>query len=72
MIKNGTLANLFIAKNKLPEHITHENDEVKVVTRYYPLGVVAGILPWNFPVFLACCKIASALYTGNCIIIKPS
>jgi lactaldehyde dehydrogenase/glycolaldehyde dehydrogenase len=37
-----------------------------------PLGVVAGILPWNFPFFLIARKMAPALVTGNTIIIKPS
>ena len=37
-----------------------------------PLGVVAGILPWNFPFFLIARKMAPALITGNTIIIKPS
>lgn len=40
--------------------------------RYTPLGVVAGIVPWNFPIHLACGKIAPSLVTGNTIIIKPS
>ncbi|WP_220813105.1 aldehyde dehydrogenase [Pseudomonas paralcaligenes] len=37
-----------------------------------PLGVVAGILPWNFPFFLIARKMAPALITGNTIVIKPS
>jgi len=37
-----------------------------------PLGVVAGILPWNFPFFLIARKMAPALLTGNTIVIKPS
>ncbi len=37
-----------------------------------PLGVVAGILPWNFPFFLIARKLAPALVTGNTIVIKPS
>jgi len=37
-----------------------------------PLGVVAGILPWNFPFFLIARKLAPALITGNTIVIKPS
>jgi lactaldehyde dehydrogenase/glycolaldehyde dehydrogenase len=36
------------------------------------LGVVAGILPWNFPFFLIARKMAPALITGNTIVIKPS
>ncbi len=37
-----------------------------------PVGVVAAITPWNFPLLLACWKIAPALATGNTIIVKPS
>jgi len=36
------------------------------------VGVVAGILPWNFPFFLIARKMAPALVTGNTIVIKPS
>ena len=37
-----------------------------------PIGVVAGILPWNFPFFLIVRKMAPALVTGNTVVIKPS
>lgn len=37
-----------------------------------PLGVAAGILPWNFPFFLIARKLAPALVTGNTCVIKPS
>lgn len=37
-----------------------------------PIGVVAGILPWNFPFFLIVRKMAPALITGNTIVLKPS
>ncbi len=37
-----------------------------------PIGVVSGILPWNFPFFLIARKMAPALLTGNTIVIKPS
>ncbi|TNG92597.1 aldehyde dehydrogenase [Pasteurellaceae bacterium USgator11] len=37
-----------------------------------PRGVVAGILPWNFPFFLIARKMGPALLTGNTIVIKPS
>jgi lactaldehyde dehydrogenase/glycolaldehyde dehydrogenase len=37
-----------------------------------PVGVVVGILPWNFPFFLIARKAAPALVTGNTIVIKPS
>jgi len=37
-----------------------------------PIGVIAGILPWNFPFFLIARKAGPALVTGNAIVIKPS
>ena len=37
-----------------------------------PLGVVAGIVGWNFPLALAATKIAPVLATGNCLVLKPS
>ena len=37
-----------------------------------PIGVIAVILPWNFPFFLIARKMAPALVTGNTIVIKPS
>ena len=37
-----------------------------------PLGVIAGILPWNFPFFLIARKMGPALLAGNTIVIKPS
>lgn len=37
-----------------------------------PIGVVAGVLPWNFPFFLIARKAAPSLITGNTIVLKPS
>jgi lactaldehyde dehydrogenase / glycolaldehyde dehydrogenase len=37
-----------------------------------PIGVIGGILPWNFPFFLIARKAGPALITGNTIVIKPS
>ncbi|MGC1781733.1 MAG: aldehyde dehydrogenase [Acidobacteriaceae bacterium] len=37
-----------------------------------PIGVIVGVLPWNFPFFLIVRKVAPALITGNTIVIKPS
>lgn len=37
-----------------------------------PFGVVAGIVPWNFPLVLASWKVAPAIAAGNAIIVKPS
>ncbi|MEO6035997.1 MAG: aldehyde dehydrogenase family protein, partial [Verrucomicrobiota bacterium] len=37
-----------------------------------PMGVVAAIVPWNFPFPIACWKVAPALAAGNCVILKPA
>lgn len=37
-----------------------------------PLGVVAAIVPWNFPFPIACWKVAPALAAGNCVVLKPA
>jgi len=37
-----------------------------------PLGVVAQIIPWNFPLLMAAWKVAPALAAGNCVILKPA
>jgi acyl-CoA reductase-like NAD-dependent aldehyde dehydrogenase len=39
---------------------------------YRPIGVVAGIIGWNFPLVLATEKIGPALAAGNCVVLKPS
>ncbi len=37
-----------------------------------PIGVVAAVVPWNFPLLLACWKLGPALAAGNSIVLKPS
>lgn len=56
----------------MKEEVVEEDAEKQVIVRYTPLGVCVGIVPWNFPVHLACGKIAPAVLTGCPIIIKPS
>jgi 4-guanidinobutyraldehyde dehydrogenase/NAD-dependent aldehyde dehydrogenase len=47
------------------------HDQLGLVTRE-PVGVVAAIVPWNFPLMMASWKLGPALATGNSIILKPS
>ena len=46
-------------------------DSVAMVTRE-PLGVIAAVVPWNFPLMMAAWKLGPALATGNSIIVKPA
>jgi aldehyde dehydrogenase len=50
-----------------------EIDEHTVAYHYHePLGVVGQIIPWNFPLLMACWKLAPALAAGNCVVMKPA
>lgn len=54
------------------EVITSDRQDETILLLRKPMGVVVGILPWNFPFFLIARKLAPALVTGNTIVIKPS
>lgn len=43
-----------------------------IVLQRRPIGVVAGICPWNYPLFLLSRKVAPALITGSTLVIKPA
>src|SRR6202453_2861876 len=50
-----------------------ELDDDTVAYHYHePLGVVAQIIPWNFPILMAAWKIAPAIAAGNAVVIKPA
>src|SRR5437016_69490 len=36
------------------------------------MGVIAAIVPWNFPFPIACWKVAPSLAAGNCVVLKPA
>ncbi|MCB8882266.1 aldehyde dehydrogenase [Acidisoma cellulosilytica] len=54
------------------EVLTSDRPNETILLLRKPIGVVAGILAWNFPFFLIARKMAPALITGNTIVIKPS
>ena len=50
-----------------------EIDQDTVAYHFHePLGVVGQIIPWNFPLLMACWKLAPALAAGNCVVLKPA
>jgi aldehyde dehydrogenase (NAD+) len=57
---------------RLDEVINQDDDERLSRTRRVPVGVVGGIVPWNFPVMMAIQKIVPALISGCTIVLKPS
>ena len=56
----------------LPSKILKENDTTRIVQHHAPLGVVAAITPWNFPMILLMIKVAPALLAGNTMVAKPA
>jgi lactaldehyde dehydrogenase/glycolaldehyde dehydrogenase len=60
------------ARRYMGEIIQSDRPNENILLFKMPIGVVAGILPWNFPFFLIARKMAPALVTGNTIVIKPS
>src|ERR1700727_757004 len=50
-----------------------EIDANTIAYHYHePRGVVAQIIPWNFPILMATWKLAPALAAGNCVVLKPA
>jgi acyl-CoA reductase-like NAD-dependent aldehyde dehydrogenase len=62
----------YYADLETPHEVVQDDERgfVEVVRR--PLGVVAAITPWNFPIALAAWKVAPALRAGNTVVLKPS
>ncbi|KAK7902266.1 hypothetical protein LTR67_001911 [Exophiala xenobiotica] len=71
-IKIGVLRARELCNLGLPEMTRLEDERRRAILSYTPLGVCALIVPWNFPISLGTQKIASALVTGNTVILKPS
>ena len=58
-------------KQLLGQTMPSEQDRLSM-TIYRPLGTVAAVSPWNFPLLLSVNKVAYALAAGNTVILKPS
>ena len=56
----------------LPSKVLKETDHEKVVRQQAPLGVVAAITAWNFPMTLTMNKLPPALLAGNTVVLKPA
>src|SRR6267143_2519626 len=62
----------YFASLDLPLKLLKEDATQKVVQQRTPLGVVAAITPWNFPMILLMIKVAPALLAGNTVVAKPA
>ena len=61
-----------MARHIKGEIITSDRPNENIFLYKRPLGVVAGIMPWNFPLFLIGRKMAPALIAGDTVVLKPS
>lgn len=69
----GSIAALrYFAGIEMTPQMIRETDDEKIFEQRSPLGVVAAITPWNFPVILLMLKLAPALAVGNTMVAKPA
>jgi acyl-CoA reductase-like NAD-dependent aldehyde dehydrogenase len=57
---------------EIAERTIQDDASGLIQVRRKPLGVVAGIIAWNFPLLVACWKIGPAVIAGNTIVLKPA
>jgi acyl-CoA reductase-like NAD-dependent aldehyde dehydrogenase len=62
----------YFADLEIPRQVIQDDANAVSEVIRKPLGVVAAITPWNFPIVLAAWKIAPALLAGNTMVLKPS
>jgi 4-(gamma-glutamylamino)butanal dehydrogenase len=60
------------AIDKLYDEIAPTDPAVTALVTREPLGVVGAVVPWNFPLLMACWKVGPALAAGNSIVLKPA
>ena len=70
----GGLAGFFryFASLELPVKVVEDSPTRRAEMHRRPLGVVAAIIPWNFPIALLGSKLPTALITGNTVVVKPA
>ncbi|MET8829026.1 aldehyde dehydrogenase family protein [Streptomyces sp. NPDC004610] len=71
-VANSAVWLRYYADLELPREIVQDDAGGYAEILHRPLGVVAAITPWNFPLILATWKIAPALRAGNTMVVKPS
>ena len=60
------------AAMEISDKVLHEDEQGRAVEMRVPLGVVAAITPWNFPLILLMNKLGPGLMTGNTFVVKPA
>lgn len=60
------------AAEELGTEILRDDGTTRLIRQWTPLGVVAAITPWNFPMLLLMMKLAPGLIAGNTMVAKPA
>ena len=60
------------SKVPIPCDVLQDDEELYIEVQRKPFGVIAAIVPWNFPLLMAGWKIEQSLIAGNTVVLKPS
>ncbi len=58
--------------DKIEGAVTHTAPQAQHLIMHEPLGVIAAITPWNYPMLMSIWKVAPILAAGNCVVLKPA
>ncbi|MEI2610621.1 MAG: aldehyde dehydrogenase family protein [Candidatus Promineifilaceae bacterium] len=61
-----------VAGYVIEPEVLRDDEDSRIELHRRPVGVVAAIVPWNFPFFQTIYKLAPALLAGNTVVIKPA
>jgi acyl-CoA reductase-like NAD-dependent aldehyde dehydrogenase len=62
----------YTAELQLPVDVIQDNEVARIEVHRKPLGVVASITPWNWPLLIAIWHVIPALRAGNTVVMKPA
>jgi len=71
-ISRAATQSIGMAAIVIADELLEDNAQRRIELKYFPLGVVGIITPWNAPINLAAGPLVAALYTGNTVVLKPS
>src|ERR1700736_2380798 len=70
-VQNAVARCRALAAFDIPTVIMEDSPQRRIELQRVPIGVVAALAPWNFPVVLGLLKAASAMLAGNTVVLKP-
>lgn len=71
-VANASVFLRYFADMEVPVEVIQDDEAYHIEVHHKPLGVVVGIIPWNFPFLIPAYKLAPAVLLGNSFILKPA